>query len=329
MRGWLRRLLEPTGCVPADDPAQADGLVWIDAHDPQGLADVLARAPKVRWVQLPSAGVERWVKAGILRGPDQGPDRVWTAAKGVYGDPVAEHALALLLAGLRHLDERVGATSWGGLAGRTLFGANVVVLGAGGIAQSLLRLLEPFRVQATLVRRQADPLARRAGDGDRPAVGDAAGGMADPAADAAAATTEPRTVGRDRLHDVLPEADAVILALALTPETAGIIAEPELRLMKDDAWLVNVARGGHVVTDDLVRALHGGWIGGAALDVTDPEPLPDGHPLWGAPRCIITPHSASPDWMAGPLLMARIADNASRFAEGRPLLGLVDLDNGY
>ena len=81
----------------------------------------------------------------------------------------------------------------------------------------------------------------------------------------------------------------VVLALALTPRDPGIIGAEALAAMDDDAWMVNVARGGHVVTDDLVAALRGGTIGGAALDVTDPEPLPDGHPLWSLPNCIITP----------------------------------------
>ena len=94
----------------------------------------------------------------------------------------------------------------------------------------------------------------------------------------------------DRYADALPGADLVVLALALTAETEGIIAADELALMERHAWLVNVARGRHVVTDDLVAALRDGVIGGAGLDVTDPEPLPDDHPLWSLPNCIITPH---------------------------------------
>ena len=87
----------------------------------------------------------------------------------------------------------------------------------------------------------------------------------------------------------MPGADLVVVALALTPDTEGIISASEFELMEPHAWLVNVARGRHVVTDDLVAALREGVIGGAGLDVTDPEPLPDGHPLWSLPNCIITP----------------------------------------
>ena len=92
------------------------------------------------------------------------------------------------------------------------------------------------------------------------------------------------------MPDALPGADLVVLALALTPETEGIIGADELQLMEDHAWLINVARGRHVVTDDLVDALRDGVIGGAGLDVTDPEPLPPDHPLWSLPNCLITPH---------------------------------------
>ncbi len=99
--------------------------------------------------------------------------------------------------------------------------------------------------------------------------------------------------------------------------------------MDETAWLVNVARGGHVDTDALVSALTGGTIAGAALDVTDPEPLPDGHPLWDIPNCIITPHTADTIEMVRPLLAERIRTNVGRFAAGQDLVGLVDPEAGY
>ncbi|MDQ3756831.1 MAG: hypothetical protein M3394_03165 [Actinomycetota bacterium] len=176
----------------------------------------------------------------------------------------------------------------------------MAILGAGGITTELLRLLQPFGVDAAVVRRQPEPLARGT-----------------------------RAFTTDRLHDALLGADLVVLALALTPETEGIVAAPELRVMEPHAWLVNVARGKHVVTDDLVVALREGWIGGAALDVTEPEPLPDGHPLWDTPNCVITPHTANTQEMARPLLGARIRDNVRRFGQGEQLVGLVDVEGGY
>jgi phosphoglycerate dehydrogenase-like enzyme len=136
-------------------------------------------------------------------------------------------------------------------------------------------------------------------------------------------------VGPDALDDVLPGALLVVLALALTPETRGVLDARRLRLLDPEGWVVNVARGAHVVTDDLVEVLAAGEIGGAALDVTDPEPLPDGHPLWSEPRCIITPHTANTVAMAEPLLRARVTENVRRWIAGEDLIGPVDITAGY
>jgi phosphoglycerate dehydrogenase-like enzyme len=138
-----------------------------------------------------------------------------------------------------------------------------------------------------------------------------------------------RVVGEDELDAAIEGCDLVVLALALTPDTRGLIDARRLRLMGPQAWLVNVARGGHIVTDDLVAALRDGTIAGAGLDVTDPEPLPDGHPLWDLPGCIITPHVGNTPDMAVPLLSARIAENVRRWSAGEPLLGLVEPGRGY
>jgi len=99
--------------------------------------------------------------------------------------------------------------------------------------------------------------------------------------------------------------------------------------MKSTAWIVNVARGRHIDTDALVDALDRNVIGGAALDVTDPEPLPDGHPLWALPNCIVTPHVANTREMGRVVLARRVTENVRRFGAGEPLLGLVDVELGY
>ena len=133
--------------------AMPEALVWTSPRHLDELAEVLDATPTLRWVQLPFAGVERHVAAGIIDS-----SRIWTCAKGCYAQPVAEHALMLALAGLRRLHERVVATSWGKEAGASLYGADVAILGGGGIACELLRLLEPFAVHATVVRRSAEPI---------------------------------------------------------------------------------------------------------------------------------------------------------------------------
>ena len=119
------------------------------------------------------------------------------------------------------------------------------------------------------------------------------------------------------------------VALALTADTVGMLSRNEFEVMEGHAWIVNVARGRHIVTDDLVWALTNGVIGGAALDVTDPEPLPDDHPLWSLPNCIITPHVGNTPDMAVPLLSERIAVNVRRFASGDDLLGPIHVELGY
>jgi len=112
-------------------------------------------------------------------------------------------------------------------------------------------------------------------------------------------------------------------------EAAAHFCGPLSTPTKSDAWLINVARGRLVKTDDLVRALQEHWIGGAGLDVTDPEPLPDGHPLWQLDNCIITSHTANPPNLDRELFRRRIIENVRRFVAGDRLLGVVDRAAGY
>jgi phosphoglycerate dehydrogenase-like enzyme len=127
----------------------------------------------------------------------------------------------------------------------------------------------------------------------------------------------------------LAEADVLILAAPLTPDTRHLVGESALRAMKPTACLVNVARGGLVETEALVRALGECWIAGAALDTTDPEPLPPNHPLWELPNCFITSHSAGDLSRSWHRYGELVADNMRRFSDGRPLKNVVSLEKGY
>ena len=264
---------------------EAEALVWLDSS-PDSLPDSLPDA--VRWVQLPSAGVEAWM--GRIDG-----GRRWTSAAGAYGRPVAEHALMLMLAGARRLGTFARATSWSRPPLVPLEGSTVAIVGAGGIGRALIELLEPFRVEVLAV-------TRRGRDGTLPA---------------------------ERLGEVWPRADHVVIAAPATGATRHLVGAAELEAMRDDAWLVNVARGSLVDTDALVAALAAGAIGGAALDVTDPEPLPDGHPLWTEPRALITPHVANPDATLRRYLAELVEENVRRFAAGDELVSLIDAEAGY
>jgi len=137
------------------------------------------------------------------------------------------------------------------------------------------------------------------------------------------------SLGADALEAQLADADAVVICLPATPQTRGMVERRFLSLMKPDAVLVNVARGDIVNTQDLLEALDQGRIAGAALDVTAPEPLPDGHPLLRHPRVLVTPHVANPPWLKRASFVTLVRENCRRFAAGQPLEGVVDVDRGY
>ena len=275
------------------DESEAQGLVWTDFDTTQELIATLTRNPDISWVQVPFSGVETYM-------PYIDATRTWTSAKGVFGGAVAELALGLLIGGMRHVAGYAREQQWSEDHGRTLFGARVTILGAGGIAQSLISMLQPFGCHITVVRNR---------QGDLHGVDE--------------------VVKTSQLNEALSQADAVVMALALTPQTHGIMGKEQFEKMQSHAWLVNVGRGQQIVTDNLVWALKSGQIGGAALDVTDPEPLPVGHPLWSMSNCIITPHVGNTADMVPPLLALRITENVRRLASSQPLVGVVDPTLGY
>jgi phosphoglycerate dehydrogenase-like enzyme len=277
------------------DVEGADAILWTDPTEPDGLGAALGRSP-ARWVQLPFAGIEPFFEAGVIDS-----DHIWTCAKGIYGPSTAEHALALMLAAARHLPKHIRATSWVGPGSeRRLKDAVVLVVGTGGIGRSLAAMLEPLEARVVGVNRSGRPLSGAE-----------------------------RTATVKELPKLIPDADYVVLAAALTDETRGLIGAEYLSLMRPDAWLVNVGRGGLVQTDALESALRSRSIAGAALDVTDPEPLPDGHPLWELDNAIVTSHVANTWEMALPELRALVRRNVARYNAGEELEGLVDPRLGY
>lgn len=271
---------------------EAVGIVYQGSDEPDEVVEMIT--PTTRWVQLPHAGVERWTSAGLVT-----TEPVWTSAAGAYGPQVAEHALALMLLAARGLHRAARAQHWDPIPGRVFAGSTVALVGFGGIGRCLQPLLAAFDCRILAVTDSG------------PVPG--------------AARTAPRAAYRE----VLSDADYVVLLAALTPQTRGMIGAAELAAMRDDAWVVNVGRGGLVVTDDLVEALRAERIGGAALDVTDPEPLPDGHPLWTLPNALITPHVANPPEAHDAALAQRVTDNTRRLAHGEPLLAVIDPAKGF
>lgn len=282
--------------VPLSDATR--GLIWLSYPEPQELGAVLASHPEISWVQLPFAGVDAFVD---VIANDAGRSTVFTSAKGCYAQPVAEHALGLTLAVLRYLPRRARAISWDSEPlGISLYGKNVTIIGAGGIARELIRLLAPFGVNISVVRRTASPVPGAA-----------------------------RTVSVEHLDDVLPQTDVLILAAALTSSTHNLIGARELGLMKTTAGLVNISRGALVDSEALAEAVVAGRLTGAAVDVTDPEPLPDGHVFWTTPNMLVTPHMADTPEMIAPLLAVRIGENVKAFLAGTAFVGFVDKNVGY
>lgn len=289
---YLQAVVDSGGeVVPIGPDVRA--LIWLDYSQPQALSDLLDANPQIEWVQLPFAGVDAFSE--IIKRPIR-----FTSAKGSYREPVAEHALALSLALMRIIPERVRTQTWGRQFAESLYDSNVLIFGGGGIAEELIKLLAPFRAKVTVIRKRAENVIGAA-----------------------------QTLSFEHLEDELPKNDLIILAAALTPETLHIFDERKLSLMKSTAYLVNVARGPIINTNHLVTALNTEAIAGAAVDVTDPEPLPDGHALWSAKNIIITPHSADTRKQVVRLFSDRIRENIRAYASDTGWVGEVDPVLGY
>ncbi|MET8648890.1 D-isomer specific 2-hydroxyacid dehydrogenase family protein [Nocardia aurea] len=289
------------GGAVVSDLDEARGLIWVGKP-----ADFPPLPESVEWVQLPAAGVEDWFTAGVF---DRYPKVRFTSAAGAFAASVAEHALMLLLAGVRYLPEHLRADSWrqqdffphvGSLRGKT-----VTIVGAGGIGRALIPMLTPLGAHVIAVTRSGHPITG-------PDIPDSV-----------------ETVSADQLGKVWSRTDHVVVAAPATPETRHLIDADALSRLKPSSWVINIARGPLIDTDALVSALSSGVIGGAGLDVTDPEPLPDGHPLWTLPNVIITPHDSNPPQLRLAAFADHVAANVSRFVAGRELLAPIDPRRGY
>ncbi len=275
------------------------GLIWLSEKRASELATVLAENPAIGWVQLPWAGVDGF--ADLFSAIDHDTAPVFTSAKGSYAEPVAEHALMLALSLAREIPRKARDAVWQvERTGLSMYGNNIVIVGAGGITTELIRLLQPFRPVITVVRRRP---------GNVPGAH--------------------LTMTSDRIAEALSTADVVILAAAATAETRHIIGADEIAAMPDHAIIVNIARGSLLDADAARAALRAGTLWGVGLDVTDPEPLPADHPLWNEPNCVITSHSADTPLMTKHLLAERIKTNVTAFLAGGDLVGLVDTRDGY
>jgi phosphoglycerate dehydrogenase-like enzyme len=266
--------------------------------------EVLAAARRLRWLQAPNAAPPAgFYYPGLVAHPV-----VVTNFREIFNDHIGAHIMAFVLAFARGLHYYLPQQMRREYLPRPLDTgilhlpeSTALILGVGGIGSEAARLCAAFGMRVIGVD------ARRT---DRPE------GVAEmhPA---------------DRLDDLLPRADFVIMTIPHTPATVGLMDRAKLRRMKPSAFLINIGRGATVRLDDLVAALHAGEIAGAGLDVFEIEPVPRDHPLWSAPNVLITPHTAG----YGPYLDDRrldiILDNCRRFAAGEPLRNVVDKASWY
>jgi phosphoglycerate dehydrogenase-like enzyme len=286
----------------ADETALGQAEILLLGTVAAGVLDhIVSRAPRLRWVHSASAGVDRISTAAVRE-----RQLVVTNARGVFSRPIAEYVVMMALAISRRLPQLLELQrerTWQPLRGRELSELTVGIVGYGSIGEEVARLLAPFGCRVLATRRHPE---RGAGD---------------------ASLVE--LFGLDQLLEVLRASDIVVVAAPLTDETAGMIGAEQLAEMREDAWIINIARGRLVDELALRRALESGWIGGAVLDVFSEEPLSAESPLYRTPNVIITPHTS---WASDRVIERTVelfVDNLKRDRAGEPLRNVVDLEAGY
>lgn len=267
----------------------------------------LSEAVTLRWLHLPSAGAEQWIADRTLR--ERGV--VITNSRGVFGIPIAEHILALMLAMVRRLPDSVRNQSekaWrrpkrieATFGFDELHGQTLGILGLGDIGSELARRAKAFGMRVVAMRRRSGP----APDG----------------IDA--------LYGPEGVDAVIQAADFLAICLPLTPATVRILSAERIRTMKQGARVINVGRGALIDEAALIEALRDGHLGGAGLDVFVQEPLPPESPLWELPGVIITPHVAGSTPRHADRTTEIFCRNLQRFARGEPLTNVVDWEAGY
>lgn len=276
----------------APDEAMKEADIAFGQPDP----DLALQCPRLRWIHLTTAGYTRYDGAAF-REAFGGRGSVLTNSSLVYNEPCAEHVLAFMLANARQLmpslDTQRTDRAWPTLETRAktalLTGQSLVLLGFGAIGHRLAELLAPFGMQITAVRR------RPAGD------------------------ENVRVISEDQLPEALATADHIVNILPDNPATVGFVNAARLSAAKRGTIFYNVGRGTTVDQTALLAALQSGQLGAAYLDVTDPEPLPQEHPLWTTPNCYITPHSAGGHNTEPQRLVQHFLDNLHRFEKSEAL----------
>jgi phosphoglycerate dehydrogenase-like enzyme len=291
--------------APSRDAA-LEHAASADAIDGRLLnAELLAKATRVSWISIPSAGIERFLEIPGIR---ERENLTITNAKGVMGPAIADHVMGMLLSLTRQLPHYHAAQQKGEWArGQTphraeaLAGKTMLVVGIGGIGGEIAHRAHAFGMEIIATRRSDAPVPPYVTHVGKPG----------------------------ELKDLLPRADVIAICVPLTPETEGLFDEAMFKHVKQGSYLINIARGQVVKTDAMIAALKDGRLAGAGLDVTDPEPLPEGHELWSMSNVVITPHVAASGEISDQRRWALLKENIRRFGAGEPLLNCIDVAAGY
>jgi phosphoglycerate dehydrogenase-like enzyme len=299
----LRSIASEVEVIRETDPAKAAELLRdADIFCGYDLPAPLEDAKKLKWIQLVSAGAEHMYKAGIRES-----DVLVTTASGVHVHAMAEYALCAMVMLARRIPQildEIDERKWRPQRprfyyGEELHGKTVGVLGLGAIGQQVATTSRCLGMKVLGLRRSGGS------------------GVAD------------EVFTPDRLLEMLPQCDFVVVALPLTKETTNLIGERELKAMKKSAHLVNMARGRIVDETSLVRALREGWIAGAAVDAFAQEPLPSDSEMWDVPNLMVTPHVAGNFLAYLDRVMDILRDNLRRYLAGEAMINVLDKQRGY
>jgi phosphoglycerate dehydrogenase-like enzyme len=265
-----------------------------------GAGSIGEAAPRLKWIQLTSAGADRLLNSGFIQG-----GVAVTTVSGLHATPIGEYVLTTMLMFAKGAPRLLRAQirrEWSRYMPKELYGSTVGIVGMGHIGGEVARLANAFGCRVIATRRWTTE---------------------------ATSHEHAEIWPPGELLRLLGESDYVVLCVPLTPETRGMIGERELRAMKPSAVIVNIARGPVIIEAELVRALREGWIAGAALDVFETEPLPPESPLWGMEQVIVTPHISGGTEIYNERAVGIFAANLRRYLAGEPLENVVAPDRGH
>ena len=269
-------------------------------------------APRLRWLQYSSGGVDELLPTGIL---DADSGVVVTTAAGINANAISEYVFGSMLMFNRTWPEMIRlqdrhiwprSAHWYNLGGRELEDQTLGIIGLGSIGRRIAQVGKAFGMRVLAMRRTWRGISQQAEDQD-----------------------VDQYYPHESLHEMLHECDYVVLSVPLTKETRHLIGEAELRAMRSHAYLINVARGQVVDEQALIRALQARWIAGAGLDVVEEEPLAASSPLYALPNVILTPHISGLSVHYDKRLMALFADNLRRYRVKEPLRNRYEPERGY